>query len=291
MPPPMPPMFGTLESGPVGPPGYAVDSAPYPHHSAADLMALPGMPVAQAQWQRWRWLLIAGSAVLAIIVAFVVARLARGSDRALPAGVRTPASAPARADAARTAPASAGSAAAPTTHAAASGSGGEPEGTAADGEAATDEDGAPAAGGGSVVGSGPCRFIVATTPAGAVVRMDEQPMGPSPITIQGSCDKHKVDVAHVRYQSVTRWVTLSADKSQELDISLPRPIHAVSVTSSPPGAELSIDGRRAGTTPTVIQVAGFAIVNLTFTKPGFQTVTRKVYSKVAQDRVSVKLAK
>jgi hypothetical protein len=38
-------------------------------------------------------------------------------------------------------------------------------------------------------------------------------------------------------------------------------------------------------------MAGFATVNLTFTKPGFPTVTRKVYSKVAQDHVFVKLAK
>jgi hypothetical protein len=59
----------------------------------------------------------------------------------------------------------------------------------------------------------------------------------------------------------------------------------------PPGAELSIDGRRAGTTPTVVQVMGFASVNLTFSKPGFQSVTRRVYSKLAQDRVSVKLSR
>jgi hypothetical protein len=38
-------------------------------------------------------------------------------------------------------------------------------------------------------------------------------------------------------------------------------------------------------------MAGFASVNLTFTKAGFQTVTRKVYSKLAQDRVFVKLMK
>jgi hypothetical protein len=305
MSPAMPPTFGPLESGPAGPPGYPIDSTPYPRYSAADLVALPGLPAARVQpaWQRW--LLIAGSAVVAIIVAFVVARLARGSDRARPAGADAPASAPVRADAARTTPAPTGPAAAPAaspgsatpTTPAGSAAAGEPEGTpAGDGdpagaEAATDEDSEAAAGGTPVVGSGPCRFTVATTPAGAGVRLDDQPMGPSPITIEGSCDKHKVDVAHVRYQSVTRWVTLSADKPQELAISLPRPIHAVTVTSSPPGAELSIDGHRAGTTPAVIQVAGFVTVNLTFTKPGFQTATRKVYSKAAQDRVFVKLVK
>ena len=158
-------------------------------------------------------------------------------------------------------------------------------------DAVPDEDGEAAAGGMPVVGSGPCRFTVATTPAGSLVRLDEQAMGPSPITVDSSCDKHKVDVSHVRYQTVTKWVTLSADKPEQLDISLPRPIHAVAVTSFPSGAELSIDGHRAGTTPTVVQMVGFATVNLTFTKPGFQTVTRKVYSRLAQDRVFVKLMK
>ncbi|HEX7835942.1 MAG TPA: PEGA domain-containing protein, partial [Kofleriaceae bacterium] len=155
----------------------------------------------------------------------------------------------------------------------------------------TDEDGEAVTGGPRVVGSGPCRFTVATTPAGSVVRFDDQAMGPSPITIQGSCDRHKVDVSHVRYQSVEKSVTLTADGPQQLDISLPRPIHAVTVNSFPPGAELSIDGRRAGTTPAVVQVTGFAMVNLTFTKPGFRTVTRKHYSRLTPDRVFVKLMK
>ncbi|MBC7978900.1 MAG: PEGA domain-containing protein, partial [Myxococcales bacterium] len=158
-------------------------------------------------------------------------------------------------------------------------------------ELSPDEDGEALAGGPPVVGHGPCRFTVATTPAGSIVRLDDQAMGPSPITIESTCEKHKVDVTHARYQSATRWVTLAADKPQELGINLSRPTHAVTVTSSPSGAELSIEGRRAGTTPTVIQMMGFASVRLRFTKPGYQSVTKKVYSKTAQDRVFVKLSK
>jgi hypothetical protein len=63
------------------------------------------------------------------------------------------------------------------------------------------------------------------------------------------------------------------------------------VSSFPPGAELSIDGHRAGTTPTVVQMTGFATVNLTFTKQGFQSVTKKIYSKLPLDKVFVKLMK
>ena len=76
-----------------------------------------------------------------------------------------------------------------------------------------------------------------------------------------------------------------------LDVLEKQEIHLVTVTSFPPGAELSIDGHRAGTTPTVVQVMGFATVHLTFSKAGFQSVTKKVYSKLPQDRVFVKLVR
>jgi hypothetical protein len=162
----------------------------------------------------------------------------------------------------------------------------QPEG---EGECEGEHEGEAASGGIPIVGSGPCRFTIATTPAGSSVRIDNQPMGPSPLTIDATCEKHKIEVSHARYRSLTRWVTLAADKPQQLDVSLPRPVHAVTVASSPPGAELSINGHRAGTTPTVVQMIGFATVNLTFTKPGFKSVTKKVYSKLPQDRVFVKL--
>jgi hypothetical protein len=299
------------------PPGYpAVEGAQGRRSRAADVETLKRRPGAPLPWQRV--VLIVGFVVLAIVIAFAIARAVRGSERAPPASpahavgmaprsAPVPASPPSRSTAAATA-APAAATAAPTGAAAT-----EPDRPAAqaatptppkaalaadpgDGgggadEAAPEDDGEAVAGGTPVVGSGPCRFTVATTPAGSIVRFDDQPMGPSPITIESSCDKHKLDVSHVRYQSVTRWVALTADKPEEIDIALPRPIHAVTVTSFPPGAELSIDGHRAGTTPTVVQMMGFATVHLTFTRPGFQTVTRKIYSKLTQDRVFVKLMK
>jgi hypothetical protein len=314
---------GMSGSGPIdrasGPLGYSfANSAPYPRYSASDLVALPMASGARARPEWQRWALIVGSVIVAIVAAFVIARLVRGPAPARPAAAghatgppprsepasaavaspapaRSVAAVPARAAPARPiAPASARSA--PPS---AAGAGAPPALAAADlvagatnaAEAVPDEDGEAVAGGTPVVGSGPCRFTVATTPAGSVVRFDDQAMGPSPITIEGSCDRHRIDVSHPRYQSVAKWVTLAADQPQALDISLPRPIHAVTVTSFPPGAELSIDGHRAGTTPTVVQMTGFATVNLTFTKPGFQAVTRKVYSRLTQDRVFVKLMK
>jgi hypothetical protein len=61
------------------------------------------------------------------------------------------------------------------------------------------------------------------------------------------------------------------------------------VTSNPSGAMIFIDGRSAGTTPTKLSVLGFVTLKLEFKKTGFQTASAKLYSKVPQDTVAVKL--
>jgi hypothetical protein len=265
MPPPGYPPYGYSDPSAAVPAPFDPAQASY---ATAHIM-LPAPPRAPIEWRRW--LLIGGTALASIVIAFVIARQVRGPQRAAAPPVIT---APARPRAViPPAPA--------------------PVVTAGSDTATSDpvDDSEPVAGSAPTVGSGPCRLTLATTPAGSLVRLDDQAVGASPLTVQTTCDKHKLEIAHARYQTVTRSIALAADKPEQLDIALLRPVHAVTVTSQPPGAELSIDGRRAGTTPTVIQMMGFATVKLTFTKPGFQTITTKVYSKTPQDRVSVKLTK
>jgi PEGA domain len=63
----------------------------------------------------------------------------------------------------------------------------------------------------------------------------------------------------------------------------------VMVVTNPPGAMISLDGRRAGVSPTVVQVIGFQAMRLTADKPGFTTKTVTLYSRVPRDRISVTL--
>ncbi len=144
-------------------------------------------------------------------------------------------------------------------------------------------------GGAPVVGSGPCRVAVSTTPAGSIVSVDGEPAGPSPITIGGPCTKRKLDIVHPRYQTVTRFVTPSADAVNEIDVALARPTHDLFVESTPSGATISIDGHRAGTTPTMVKIMGFTTLTLKIEKFGFKAQTQKVYSKTPHDRVSTRL--
>ena len=151
--------------------------------------------------------------------------------------------------------------------------------------ATEDPDGPP------MIGDGPCKLTIATTPAGSTISLDGKALAPSPLTIATTCDKHQVQIEHVRYETTTRTVTLDEAKPGTLDVSLNRPTHAVSMTSLPPGATIFIDGRRAGTTPTVVNVIGFQKLKLEFKKTGYLPQNTTLYSKVPQDKVSVRLGK
>ncbi|HLL23324.1 MAG TPA: PEGA domain-containing protein, partial [Kofleriaceae bacterium] len=91
-----------------------------------------------------------------------------------------------------------------------------------------------------VAGAGPCRLDVTTTPAGTMVLVDGQSIGPSPITIEGPCTRRQVSLSHPRYKPEQRWVALAEGKPGSLDVTLVRPTHMLHVTSTPPGATVSI---------------------------------------------------
>ncbi len=147
------------------------------------------------------------------------------------------------------------------------------------------------AGGVPSVGSGPCRLTVTSTPAGSTVAIDGGAAGPSPLVINGPCQQRRVEISHPRYTTVSRTIALAADHPQTLDVSLPRPTHQLMIDTTPEGATISIGGRRAGTSPTNIQLLGFTTVDLAITKPGYRAQTVHVYSKVPSDHLRVQLVR
>ena len=132
-------------------------------------------------------------------------------------------------------------------------------------------------------------MTVNVTPAGSNVKVEGQNVGVSPLVIAGPCERRKLEISHPRYAPVTRFVAPVADKSESIDVTLVRPTHSLSITTTPPGATISIEGRRAGSSPTVVQVMGFYNMKITIEKPGYKTVTQRFYSKVPQDRLNVRL--
>jgi hypothetical protein len=142
----------------------------------------------------------------------------------------------------------------------------------------------------AIIGDGPCKLEVATTPAGSMVSLDGKVLAPSPLTLATTCEKHKLDIAHARYMTSTKFVSLTKPEDK-FDVTLGRPTHTVTITSQPSGATIFIDGHRAGTTPTKLSVLGFQNLKVEIKKTGYQTLSTKIYSKVPQDKVSLRLTK
>lgn len=142
-----------------------------------------------------------------------------------------------------------------------------------------------------MAGEGPCRIDVASTPAGSLVYLDGNKMAPSPITLATSCGRHKVEIKHPRYQLATKVVTTAENAPGKYEVMMQRPTHTVAFTSQPSGATVFIDGRRAGTTPTSVSVLGFSNLKIEIKKTGYAPVSKRLYSKVPQDKLVQRLTK
>lgn len=235
------------------------------------------------------WWLLGGVGGLAVAVSVVIVVVMTSSSDG---GPRTASGAVATktvSDAA--APTSTPAVAQPATDIPSAGEGTEAGVAGEDDEEDDEPEGLPRTEGAPVVGSGPCRVVVSSTPAGSMVMLDGSKMGPSPITLAAECGKHKIEIDHPRYAAQAKQITLTEGKEETLDVTLARPTHVVTVKSNPPGAQVFINGRRAGTTPTKLKILGFVRLDLELKKTGYQPVSTKLYSKKAVDSLSVRLVK
>jgi hypothetical protein len=124
---------------------------------------------------------------------------------------------------------------------------------------------------------------------GSTVKADGARVGVAPMVLDGPCAARRLEISHPRYATITRVVTPVLDKPTALEVAMVRPKHALTIVTTPPGATISIEGRRAGTSPTVVQIMGYSGVKVTLEKPGFKTVTQRIYSKSPKDRLSVRM--
>ncbi|CAN5459067.1 hypothetical protein BH11MYX1_BH11MYX1_33180 [soil metagenome] len=238
--------------------------------------AFPVQPyrAVQRQWHRKRWLMIGGIATATVAIALIAASHTGGTSTtasAEPTKARLVAS-----NTERTRPVVVPA---------------HPDKPIAD-TLPTDVESEPAAEevtATQIIGKGPCKIAISATPAGSMISVDGEPVGPSPLTVAGPCTKRRIDVSHPRYASSERFVTPKPEDT--FDVTLVRPTHNLFVETQPSGAVVSIDGHRAGTSPTMVKVMGFSTLTLTIEKPGFKPQTAKVYSKTAVDRRSIKLSR
>ena len=88
---------------------------------------------------------------------------------------------------------------------------------------------------------------VATTPSGASITVNSNFQGQSPIKLAVSPDKeHKIGALKEGYIAATQMVTVESSKTANITLQLEPELAAVQVISSPPDAQLFVDGEARG---------------------------------------------
>ena len=102
------------------------------------------------------------------------------------------------------------------------------------------------------------RLVIQSTPSGALVTVDGQRAGETPVTLTVALGRHDVQVARSGYVPKTDRVELTAKQpSRTLHVPLKRgpskdpavTTGSVNIDSRPRGARVTLDGRRLGATP------------------------------------------
>lgn len=165
-------------------------------------------------------------------------------------------------------------------------------GSTVDGGAATTVDaGARPAIDAGALASGTCHLKVSTTPAGAAITLGRRSLGPAPVDVDVDCGSATLTARMAKYQPLTRSVAFAAGAVTELRLKLARPNHNVTVVSTPRGATVTVDGRRAGTTPLSLEVSGFTRHSLTIELKGYQPYRTSVTTDDPEQTVAVPLVK
>jgi formylglycine-generating enzyme required for sulfatase activity len=126
------------------------------------------------------------------------------------------------------------------------------------------------------------RLELASTPSEATVNVDGEFRGRTPLSLRLTPGRaHRVTLTKPGYETATRELSVAADSGRRLQIELVAQYGDVAVASTPPNAEIWVDGERRGTTPATLQLTainhtieirqqGFAIERTELTpRPGY----------------------
>ena len=152
---------------------------------------------------------------------------------------------------------------------------------------------APAAAPEVVAGEkGACMARVITEPKDAKVIWGDQVIGRSPIdTAKVPCGPAKVTVERERWQPVSVDVTLQDGDTAVVRQRLHRPRGVLVISSTPPGAQITVNRVAAGTAPKQVDVQRYEKVPVKVTLKGYQPFSKTIYLKDTEAKIDAQLVR
>jgi len=136
-----------------------------------------------------------------------------------------------------------------------------------------------------------CIVEVTSSPSGAEILRDKQPIGTTPTKLTMPCGvETKLVLRKARFASSSRTVTPTA-KGVKVRVSLSKPMLSVKVTSSPAGATITLGSKSLGVTPAMVKLPANESSTLVISKPGFAADSQKVTPKQNNQAVHATLKK
>ncbi|MGQ9661694.1 MAG: PEGA domain-containing protein [Kiritimatiellia bacterium] len=131
--------------------------------------------------------------------------------------------------------------------------------------------------------SQPTQVRITTDPTDAVVLCDGVTQDPPPLTIRGLAPgEHLIVATKTGYQEERRTITLEPGECLAVDLKLQPICGIVLVHSSPPGAEVEVNGASRGKTPLLLTDLPLGSYRLKISAPGYLTkeIELKLESRV-----------
>jgi hypothetical protein len=127
-----------------------------------------------------------------------------------------------------------------------------------------------------------CSVDLTSVPTGAQIVLDDNTIaGSTPATVEVPCGAEtKLTLKKLRYLNTVKTVTANEENTKLDPVKLGRAQLSVKVTSTPPGAAITVGGRSMGVTPTMIKLPAFETSHITLTKDGYATESEPFVPKV-----------
>lgn len=122
-----------------------------------------------------------------------------------------------------------------------------------------------------VINQNKSSFSISSTPTGAQVYLDEKSVGKTPYTQQKfAAGPHTVRLLLEQYQPYTKQIYVDKNTPFQLQATLvPEVYGEINITSTPSGAEVSIDDQTVGNTPLSMTNIRAGMKNISLTKDGY----------------------
>ena len=129
--------------------------------------------------------------------------------------------------------------------------------------------------------------LIQSEPSGAQVEVDGEARGETPLQLALAIGPHRVVVTRAGWLSETRTLSIAADQTApSLRVALTMPVH-LDVETTPPGAELLVDGQRLeGVSPLRAEGLRPGVSRVVARLPGHRVLRRSVRVPTPDGRVS-----